>query len=163
MRSRCYRPAILLSLLLFGACASEPVLIYRHELADQILKPREGYKGLTNRACTSYKDGKCSSYVVEDRLLEDAQFRETVNKLGFICNVGGRRFKVCQDKPGLCRIWFTDCGLFCRKKRHEEYVPASNYRFLLDAKTRCFAKDKYPFDGSWGDGYGNAQLWGDGS
>lgn len=139
----------------FGACASAPELYYRHELADQILKPRPGYAGLTNRACAKFDDdGVCQDWQVEAHSLDDANFRQTVNTLGMVCNIGGRRFKVCLDKPGFCRIWYTDCGLFCRKKRHEEYIPASNEQLILASKTRCMDPRKYPFEtwggGSWG-------------
>jgi len=115
---------------------------------QQILKPRAGHKGLTNRACLAWNDeNECLKYEIQEYLLEDAEFRETVNSFDFICSIGGRRFKVCKDKPGFCRITYTDCGIFCRRKRHEEYIPAEKYDFLLAANTRCMNKEEYPLGG----------------
>lgn len=166
MKSLFFKLALIASSALLSSCVTAPTeLIYRHELADQILKPRPGYKGLTNRACTNYDEkANCVKFEVQDHDLADEQFRKTLNALGFICNVAGKRYKICEDQPGLCRIWFTDCGIFCKRRRHEEVIPSSNYQFLLDAKTRCFKKDLYPFTGSWGDAsWGSAQAFGGGS
>lgn len=113
---------------------------------DQILRPRPGYTGLTNRACESwYDDNECKKYVVKEYLLTDAEFRNTANKIGVICKVGGRRFKVCLDKPGFCRHTYTRDWFLAPKKKREEYIPMDPVKFHLDAGTRCFSEDRYDF------------------
>jgi hypothetical protein len=52
-------------------------------------------------------------------------------------------FRICLDKPGLCRATFEG---FIFKKRKEEYLPADKkYQFMIDAKTECFNEEAYPF------------------
>lgn len=135
-----------LSLLLVGCVTS---MVYApHPLVEQILKPRAGYDGkLTNRTCGEYQNGKCVKESIATYNLEDADFRSSVNKFNFICSIGGRRFKICIDKPGFCRFTYEkSCflGVFCKKgERLEEYLPVEKYRFLLDADTRCASKEIY--------------------
>jgi len=142
----------LLSVVVTGGCAG--VEIYpAHSLVDQIIMPRAGYDGkLTNRTCGAYKDGKCSDEKIQTYDLSDALFRKTANDLKFLCNVGGRRFKICMDKPGFCRFSSETykcgfLGLAKCSKQIEEYLPASPYQFLLDAKVKCSNKENYPFEG----------------
>jgi hypothetical protein len=132
--------------LLLSSCAG-PVIYPQHELSRQILSPRPGHTGLVNRACAARDSERCTRWLTSEYSLEDPVFRDTANRLNFVCNVGGKRYRICRDKPGLCRIWFTDCGLFCSKKRHEEYLPASGYQFLLDANTVCFNETEYDLQG----------------
>jgi hypothetical protein len=133
---------------LFGCSTFYPLNPHhpRHPLSEQILKPRVGFKGLTNRACEVFDKarGECLEYKIEERLLEDAEFRNTANMLGFICLIGGRRFKICEDKPGFCRHTYKrNCflGICGKRDKLEEYIPVERYQFLLDANTRCFDKD----------------------
>ena len=147
MRSKTKLLYTLLALPLISCQTSERAL--RHPLSNQILKPRVGHSGLTNNACEE-KDstGKCTKEGIKEYSFDDQTFRDSVNKLGFICNVGGRRFKICLDKPGLCRFSYIKKGaLFWKKtKMNEEYIPSLNYQYLLDANTKCFSKEVYPFD-----------------
>jgi hypothetical protein len=130
-------------LILLASCAT-PQVELRHPLSQQILKPRPGYKGLTNRACEALNEkGECAGMVVKEYLLEDPVFRKTANDLKFICSVGGRRFKICLDQPGLCRTTYEDCGWFCKDKKKVEYIPANQYQFLLDANTVCQNREIY--------------------
>lgn len=138
---------ILLLGLFTGGCSVAPIYA-PHPLVEQILKPREGYEGkLTNRTCGEYVDGKCTKEAITTYDLGDASFREAVNKFDFLCSIGGRRFKICLDKPGFCRFTYkTSCflGMFCKKgEKLEEYLPVEQYRFLLDADTRCANKGIY--------------------
>lgn len=147
MRAKLFKiSSLCLLLLAASSCASNVVL--RHQLYEQILRPRVGHKGLTNRACDRQKDGKCLEITVKEYLFEDPAFRQTANELEFICKVGGKRYKICQDKPGLCRITYEkNCNLFgCKSTRLESYLPGSRYQFLLDAKTVCFSRKSY----DWG-------------
>ena len=84
--------------------------------------------------------------MIKEYLLTDATFRKTANDLGFICNIGNKRYKICPDQPGFCRTWYKN-RFIIKDKKMVDYIPADNYQFLLDAGTRCFQKDKYPFYG----------------
>lgn len=137
------------------ACATGPALYPEHPLVDQIIKVRQGHDGmLTNRTCTekpdpALKDSSpdCPLEHIKDYPLADVDFRQTANRLNFICNVGGKRYKICLDKPGFCRFSYKqDCflGIFCHPaERLEEYLPVEKYGFLLDANARCAKKEKY--------------------
>lgn len=140
-----------LALFLLGAvgCATAPEIYPSHPLVDEIVKVRPGHAGtLTNRAEILGPDGKSTVAVVTEYPLHDPAFRDTVNKLDFLCNIGGKRYKICKDKPGFCRIGSTrSCAigpLFCKDVEAEiDYIPVDNYQFLLDAKARCASKQNY--------------------
>lgn len=137
------------------ACATVPTIYPEHPLVDEILKVRKGHEGLlTNRTCALKTDPNaadsspgCQVEHIKDYALSDPEFRQTVNRLNFICNVGGKRYKICLDKPGFCRFSYTqDCflGFICKPaERLEEYLPVEKYGFLLDANVRCAKKEKY--------------------
>jgi hypothetical protein len=139
------RCSLLLSLLLFNACASGPSSYPQHTLVDQILRPRTGYTGLTNSWCERWEDGRCQSLKIEDHPLTP-EFRKQLNDFKFICRVGDRRFKVCVDKEGLCRREVKDCGhWWCRDKVIEVFIPITDYQYLLNANTKCFNRNRYPY------------------
>ncbi len=133
-------------------CVS-PRVYMPHNLTEKILKPRKGFDGkLTNRYCKKYDGQKCSDAVIDTFDINDQKFRLKINKLNFICNISGKRFKICKDKPGFCRFYGQkkDCFLFfCKEKPLlQEYLPIkNNYQFLIDANARCFNRTKYPFGG----------------
>lgn len=134
--------------LLLSNCASP---VYRQNpLIDQILKPRQGFDGkLTNRACLSYDGGRCIKEEIRAYDLSDSEFRESANKLHFICKIAGRRYKICLDKPGFCRHSYKEsCFLFiCSKgEKLEEYLPVSKYKFLMDSDAKCFNDEVYSFE-----------------
>lgn len=136
---------ILFTLLIHLGCATPPVP--QHALVDQILSARKGFDGkLTNSHCV---DAACKDLQISAYDLSDSAFRETVNKLDFICNIAGHRWKVCLDKPGFCRLhhecaWWDLGQLFCKEKW--DFIPVEPYQYLIDSRTRCFSKKKYPFD-----------------
>ena len=78
--------------------------------------------------------------------LGDPVFRATVTKLGFVCSVGGKRYHICPDKAGLCRYVGVGCGIFCNRVVEVDFIPATNYAFLLAANTVCFDESVY----GWG-------------
>jgi hypothetical protein len=154
--------SLLVTIFVTGGCSSAPIIYPEHPLADQIIKPREGHEGkLTHRSCLAKSktplspgqkpetDGRyCADQQIREYPLEDPTFRETVNKLDFICNIGGSRYKICKDKPGFCRFTRApkSCVLiFCKPGAiiEDDYLPVAKYRFLLDAKTRCAKKGNY--------------------
>lgn len=120
-----------------------------HPLVDQILKVRPGHEGvLTNRSCAANDPatGYCTQAKIQEYPLADPAFRETANRLNFLCNIGGKRYKICKDKPGFCRIgYLPKCFLvFCQQEEVElDYLPVGNYQFLLDAAARCANKEEY--------------------
>ena len=135
--------------VVFG-CSSAPPRYPRHELIDQILKPRRGFPGkLTNRACESWgAKGECTAYVILEYDLKNPLFRQTANDLGIICNIAGKRYKLCKDKEGFCRFERKSCGFLGLKSclREIGFIDASNSELLLSSGTRCFNDYKYPFD-----------------
>ena len=132
-----------------GACTSTPTIYPEHALSDQILKVRLGHDGkLTNRTVAGYDATGKPIEKIMDYSLKDNDFRETANRMNFICNIGGKRFKICTDKPGFCRFSHAQKCLFgnsfCRDgELLEEYLPVEKYGFLLDANARCAKKEKY--------------------
>jgi hypothetical protein len=142
---------LIVSSCLFLACAAAQVYP-QNPLFYQILKPRKGFDGkLTNRACLEYKGQTCKNEQIVSYDLADKGFRDRANGLKFVCNVAGKRFKLCLDKPGLCRMTsHQDCFLFiCGDKTWtEEFLAASDYQFLLDSDVQCFNEDVYPFVGA---------------
>lgn len=143
----------LIPVLALAGCSS--VEVYSPSpTADQILRPRQGYKGLTNRTCREPKPGEKSDEngkfcEVRDYLLDDKLTREMLHSFRFSCQVAGQRFGVCKDKPGLCRREFKQrcfigiCGK--RKLKKETYIPITKYQYLLDAGTVCY-RDGGPND-----------------
>ena len=114
----------------------------RNALSGQVLRFRLGHEGkLTNQVCTSYQAGRCVRDVAEYNL-SDAETRATLVALKFRCDVGGRRFRICADKPGLCRrnddvvkrvLFFT----VKRTPQYEFLDATKDFKFLAGAKTRC--------------------------
>jgi len=141
---------LLLSLSLL-ACSAPKKSVQHHQnaLIDQILKPRPGYQGnLTNRACLEYYEERCKKWNVITYDMTDESFRLKANDLGFICNIAGHRYKICKDKAGFCHHYKKKkCWLkyFCWKFREEKFILVDNYKYLLEAKARCFNLTRYPF------------------
>lgn len=144
-----FRSFIFLYILFLHGCQSAP-MTPQHALTDQIISPRPDHSpNLTNSHCIEQLKGECNKLEITDYNLNDEKFRHDANDLDFICNVGNRRFKICMDKPGLCRReCHKKCFLFiCGKEDcNEEYIPVDRYQFLIDSKSRCFNKGTYPFD-----------------
>jgi hypothetical protein len=131
-------------LFLFAGCVSRDIYP-RHVLIDQILVPRANHSDLTNRACMGYEGDKCIKEEVVDYDMDDDETRKRLNQLGFICKIAGKRYKVCMDKPGFCRMSYKKKNWFAKPQRYESFIPITDYQFLIDAKTRCFNKERYNF------------------
>ena len=122
-------------------------------MVNKILRARPAHRGqLSNTFCSLVENGKCQVGGVTTYDLNDPEIRELLNSLDFICNVADRRFKICLDKPGLCRKWQVEkCGplsfIFGCKvtSEGEQYIPASNWELITGAATICFNKYRYPF------------------
>lgn len=132
-------------LSLSTSCAR--AVVRRSPLIEQILIPRLGHGAkLTNSACLKYEGQRCSNLEILDYDLADTGLRKSLNDFGFICSVGGKRFKICLDKPGFCRREFSQrCFLgICGKRRlkAETYVEAREDS-MLASDTRCYNEAKY--------------------
>jgi hypothetical protein len=136
------------------ACATAPTYYPEHPLVDQILKVRAGHKGmLTNRTVgpgATPKDPPVEK--ITEYPIADPEFRKTANKLDFICNIGGHRYKLCLDepgkyRPGFCRISHDQrcfLGVFCSMgEQRIEFLSADDFDFLLKSNARCANKNKY--------------------
>lgn len=141
-------------LLLLLGCATTPELFPEQPLADQRLKLRTDRVGeLTYSVCLAKdpKTGHCTNQVIKGIDLRKESERKRLNDLNFVCNLNGDRFKICKDSAGLCEIGRKkECTLviFCKEtpvvvRRIDAVEDAQR---LIDAGTRCFSRDKYPFN-----------------
>ena len=78
--------------------------------------------------------------------LSDAPTRERINAAGFICFMDNKRYHVCKDRPGFCRIE-SQCAEWKRhlfsKKTCERYVETyldaiKDFQLLLDSGLECY-------------------------
>lgn len=147
--------ALLLFLGLVGACATTEKVYPRNPLAEQILRPRPGYKGLTNAAkvCKPDAAGKeVCALEVQDHDMSDAAFRLELRNLKFVCNVNERLFRIAQDYSALIRETYSEpkCFLWKCKEREllsQEFInfDAAGYQRMLNANTHCHSLEHYPF------------------
>lgn len=140
-----------LLLLPLLSCANAQ-LYPQQSLSREILMPRLGHDGkLTNQACLQYNLDKCMSWGIKEYDLANPAFRDTANAADFICNVSGKRYKICKDKPGFCRIGYQCSRVLgiCSSQTEIEtdYIPAIPYQKILDLNVKCFNQSVY----SWVD------------
>ena len=127
---------VLVFISFFPRCVSGPPSYPRSPLIRQILTPEPGYKTLINRSCSEWKDEETCAvpYTIDEYDLRDKSVRETLNKLGFGCALGGKLYDICVEKPGLCRL--SGGGFFSSPK--EEFLSIEkDYQFLIDADAAC--------------------------
>lgn len=120
---------------------------YKHtDLVNQIVRFRPGYAGLTHRICSKKKwNGDCENWDIIEYSIRGQAGRMRFVELGFICIVGGRRFKIDPDWPQLARYGVKDNGWFQPKTR--EIVETMDYKDvqkLVDAGTYCYSERTYP-------------------
>lgn len=149
MRSHLYLLAILCLLPILSKC-SEQKIYTQHELAEEILSARPGHDGkLTNQACLVYQGNVCTSWSVKEYDITDVNVRKELNTLNFVCKISGKRYKVCLDQPGFCRMSYTkNCLWFlCGDPTlHTDYIPIAPYQAVLDSGVKCFNQAKYGFE-----------------
>lgn len=111
------RIGICILLLSFLSCMTpRPEYYARNPIEKEILRARNGkLSNLSSEGLITYD-------------LADAQIRHTLALSRFICSVGGRRYRVCPDQPGLCRRNDSTCArkflwICTRWDLHEEYLP----------------------------------------
>ena len=139
----------------------DEVHTFHQPLQGQRLIPRPGYEGhLTNRVCKDFYGKKCDKdkdgnleVSIRQYDIRDEALRKKLIEFGFACSVGGKRYRICPDRPGFCRRELhKKCvkwkkGLFSRKKKKckkwdekivKKYIDAvKDYEFLLDGATEC--------------------------
>lgn len=132
------------TLLLLAACASE-FHYNRNQLVEQVLTARPGKPVLSNSAFVKGEKDVWHNEIVEYDLA-DEKLRTNMFAMHFVCSIGGKRYKVCADKPGFCRVSYQ--GGFFSKKKVEEYIPIKEqYDFIVQARTTCFSELKRELDG----------------
>lgn len=116
-------------------------------LNDLILRPMAGFEGkLVNRDCEEFKGKEClevKDFVMDLTKVED---RKQLWELHFRCNVGGKRFGICQSWAGLCEVDVKDKHfLGIRTSRTYVVLDAidivKDYQRLLNAGAKCAARD----------------------
>lgn len=135
---------LLALLLLSSGCATKPKQYARGALINLILRPRPGYKGLTNQTCREWADGHCIKRDVAEWDLAVDKERLQLHSLRFVCDVGGRRYRICRQLPGLCRQTYVKSGFLGldRELKLISYLNArEEYQFLIDSDTVCMSMD----------------------
>lgn len=138
--------AALFFCFIFASCAT----VYPHSaLVDQIVAYRPNHSGLTHQVCSKY-DWKqdCLNMDLIDYDMQDAATRKRFVDNGFVCSIGGRRFKIDPDNPRFVRYKQNkNCFLFICTNGDtviNEWILASDTQKLLDGHTRCYSERTYP-------------------
>ncbi len=118
----------------------------KHVLKDQILTVHPDFKGLVNHICKEYDwKSNCKKWDLEKYDLSDPAVRSSLQRLQFVCKVGGKMFVPCPDKNGLCRYTYGKrpfLGIIGKKPRKEEFLSFDiEHSFLISAKTTCTEMD----------------------
>lgn len=131
----------ILLLILLASCAGTH--LPPGPLSEQILTARPGKPCLSHRSYVLAGKTWVEKIIQYD--LEDALVREAMFEMQFICNIGGKLYKVCLDAPGFCRVSYE--RNFFSKKPVLDFIPIKEkYDFLVQARTTCFSQLKREFD-----------------
>lgn len=140
----------LLLLLFLAACSSTPPVYERGPLVDLILKARPGYQGLTSQRCEQWakpKVGetkrKCLKKDVKVFDLADDKQRLQLHGLRFVCDVMGRRYRICKEIHGLCQqttVRSGFLGMGREIKLTSVLTVEENMQFLIDSDTTCLSQ-----------------------
>ena len=150
----CYKIRILAlsCLILLTSCehlgnlVSNDKILNKSKLVDQILRPRKGHEpNLTNFTCKKKNLDKCEDWDKAFYDVNDSDLRKRLNDLGFVCSIAGKRYKVCLDRPGFCRFGAKRKYLLFKSLELVDYIPISQYTFLIDSDSKCYNKNKYRF------------------
>ena len=73
--------------------------------------------------------------------------RGLLYKLKFICKLNNERWKICKNKPGLCRNYYKTKKRFLRRDKKKKYTIyldiESNYEYFTASGLRCFSQNVY--------------------
>ena len=129
-----------------AACSTQKEIYVRKDLVSLILRPRPGYKGLTNLRCMKWEKEKCIEKDVLDFDLEDDAQRLRLHDARFVCRVGdGPHYRICKELHGLCQQTTVTSGPFFNRKTEVKLVSflhiKEKYQYLLDKGTYCLSLD----------------------
>jgi hypothetical protein len=129
-------------ILVANGCSSTPVF-ERGALVSLELRPRPGFKGLTNQRCVKWKEGKCIERDVKDFDLTIDEERLRLHAARFVCRVGdGPLFRICKTLHGLCQQTVEKTGWFTREIKLKEFLHIrEKYQYLIDKGTYCISLD----------------------
>lgn len=115
-------------------------------LLEQIVRMRSGHKGITHQTCVELDWwGKCSKSTLLEYDLNDAQVRARFIALGFVCELGGRRYKIDPDAAQFVRYQRKRPCWLCKEETTKvEPVPFKETQKLLDAALVCYSERVYP-------------------
>ena len=91
--------------------------------------------GLSNRTCV---DDKCSLKVYD---INNADTRKLLNDAGFVCQIGGKRYRICKSYAGFCRrteqcakkfLWVFHCQRYVTK-----YISITHHDYLKSVGVIC--------------------------
>lgn len=134
----------LLFSIVFTSCSTSEI---HSPTLQQIIRPRDGYDGLTNRVCLKYSPfGSCKQFDDTNYDLKDHAVRKMLVDFSFRCSIAGRRFKIHPDKASFARYEEVDSCWLCRKKTiiTEEIPMEGNIDYLIKADTYCWSERTYP-------------------
>ena len=141
--------AIFLLVQILSSCTT-PVTyerFARNNLANQILKFRKDYEGLTNRACEEWNlDSSCKRFIVSNYDLTDLETRRLLRDLKFICKINGERFKIKLEQAVFERDDFYRCGFLKLKTCvNKKIINVTDKEMLINADAVCFSESSYDF------------------
>lgn len=143
------------ALFLLSGCATVKEgfggVYYHKPLLKQILRAREGFKGLTNRICAEKNwFGECTKYDIVAYDLEQKGVRDDLVALQFRCVIGGKRYKIDPVAPQFIRYRYpTECFLGvwpCDRGELQKVSPISVTKtdYLISANAVCWSHKAYP-------------------
>lgn len=140
------RAKLVLFCLLIAGCSSQKEIYTRKDLVSLILRPRPGYKGLTNQRCAKWDKEKCVEKDVLDFDLEDDAQRLRLHAARFVCRVGeGPHYRICKQLKGLCQQTSVTTGSWFNRKTEIKLVSVllmkDSYQYLIDKGTYCLSMD----------------------
>lgn len=142
---RTWPAAVLLAFLL--ACSSAPIY-ERGPFPTLLLTAVPGHEGkLVNQTCLK-RDAReeCERWDMKEWDLRDTLERERLRQARLVCEVAGKYFSACVERPGLCHQTHVETKWLLgikwlplkRELRAIDYIDAeADYRRLLDGNTRC--------------------------
>lgn len=115
-------------------------------LLEQILVMLPGHSGLVNQICRKRGwFGDCTDFSRAEYSLDDAEIRQNLVRLSFLCKVAGKHYRVNPDKAEFIRYErFRECWLCREKTEVVERIPFEKTQFLIDSKTTCWSEKTYP-------------------
>jgi hypothetical protein len=124
-------------------CAGQ---VYPHgDIMNQILRMRNGYSGLTHRVCAEKNWlGDCKKWDIIEYQIRNKEGRMRFIDLGFVCSVGGRRYKLNPDLPEFVRYQTKTCFLCTPQTVIVERLDYTKPQKFIDAGTFCYSERVYP-------------------